>query len=522
MAQAEIELRQQGTGGASAMADEPLPARPALPYAGVSAGTALPAAADDACEASPATPADAIPGLPPHAVWLGGDAKVGVAALAGRGKGDAEAPKKRPSHSAREPAEEPGEVVGSDAECSTGAEDTLCSPQAARDRGARKVRLHRAWPGENRFCCGGWLMTGAPGHQCSAAGCLRDSRDAVLGGTTWSDVGESTLRAIEGSDALNRPLCMSASMPSLFAWVCILVPSGVFFVEAMPYYWAKVHPFLPLWALFCFVMTVGCLLAACMSDPGIIPRREVIIASGTAERISKDLGYNVLGETVSLHGSEVDEGQNTICVTIPEQLRAQGYRWCTTCKIVRPPRASHCPDCDNCVMRFDHHCPFVNNCVGQRNYIYFFGFTTSVCCLAVAVIPGLLWYIIGVIVAPGAGADEGVHYDEVEGSGLLKGVFITLAVAVGIVALLVCFLWIYHIFLIFSGLTTKEHWRGRRVKDLPGMGEELTIFGRRGPRLFDPRKRVEIVPRATPSPFESRALSIGWALKGAEQQAVEV
>jgi len=44
---------------------------------------------------------------------------------------------------------------------------------------------------------------------------------------------------------------------------------------------------------------------------------------------------------------------------------------CYKCKIVRPPKAHHCSQCNRCVLEMDHHCPWLGNCIGYENYHHF-------------------------------------------------------------------------------------------------------------------------------------------------------
>ena len=125
-------------------------------------------------------------------------------------------------------------------------------------------------------------------------------------------------------------------------WLIWLYSSGDFYPKKVYY---------PL-NILC-VLAEYYLIMSYITEPGIIPRKCPEYA---------------IKEIESSDNNNEDNSEKKKRLEIPSIfLKIK----CHTCQIMRPPEASHCSICDNCVMGFDHHCTFISNCVGKRNRKYF-------------------------------------------------------------------------------------------------------------------------------------------------------
>nr|XP_033331686.1 palmitoyltransferase app isoform X2 [Megalopta genalis] len=169
-----------------------------------------------------------------------------------------------------------------------------------------------------------------------------------------------------------------------YVTVCLIAgTSGLFFVFDCPFLAVHITPAIPVVGGLLFIFVMSALLRTSFSDPGVIPRATTDEAAYIEKQIEVPNNGNSKIHRPPPRTKEVlVKGQ-------PVKLK-----YCFTCKIFRPPRASHCSLCDNCVERFDHHCPWVGNCVGRRNYRYFYAFIVSLAFLCVFILTCAITHLI--------------------------------------------------------------------------------------------------------------------------------
>ena len=129
----------------------------------------------------------------------------------------------------------------------------------------------------------------------------------------------------------------------IYSLIFLTLPTSVFISSMIKINTASSITLIVI-VLIIFIPIIYGLLKGGTRDPGIIERNNEYASYNNKKSIIK---INIKGHMVNLN-------------------------YCYTCFHFRPPRTSHCAECDNCVEKFDHHCLWMGTCVGKRNYKYFY------------------------------------------------------------------------------------------------------------------------------------------------------
>ncbi|XP_004309653.1 PREDICTED: probable protein S-acyltransferase 1 isoform X1 [Fragaria vesca subsp. vesca] len=186
---------------------------------------------------------------------------------------------------------------------------------------SHQERLYRVWKGNNKFLCGGRLVFGHDGASLYLTSFL-------IGCPALTFC--IRMLVIRHQAHYDYPVFTAGLLLTVLDFIFLFLTSG--------------------------------------RDPGIIPRNSRPPESdGVCESTPSMEWINNKGSSMKLPRiKDVQVNGHTVKV-----------KFCDTCLLYRPPRASHCSICNNCVQKFDHHCPWVGQCIGLRNYPFFILFISS-------------------------------------------------------------------------------------------------------------------------------------------------
>ena len=134
----------------------------------------------------------------------------------------------------------------------------------------------------------------------------------------------------------------------------LLISATIYYV---PRAFNNIGPISSIICLLFYSIALASLLVVSCTDPGIVR------AGG------------------GLDNAAVGGGRNHSYSGLPTSdmtaARRGGWRYCDLCSVYQPPNAVHCPECNVCIMGYDHHCPWMGMCIGERNYRAFMVFNIS-------------------------------------------------------------------------------------------------------------------------------------------------
>ncbi|CAL0322881.1 unnamed protein product [Lupinus luteus] len=188
----------------------------------------------------------------------------------------------------------------------------------------RTRRLYQVWKGNNKFLFGGRLVFGQDASSLFLTTLL-------IGGPAITFCVRMLLKIEEHDPLYNHCVLIGGAFLTILNFIFLFMTSG--------------------------------------RDPGIVPRNSHPPESEEALDVNTPSMEWVNNKTPNLKLPRVKDvivNGHTVKV-----------KFCDTCLLYRPPRASHCSICNNCVQKFDHHCPWVGQCIGARNYPFFVLFVSS-------------------------------------------------------------------------------------------------------------------------------------------------